>query len=108
MHPELMKSFDGPARGANKGKVAEALDVAIPLNVGADLNLQTGCDRWSRGPDSIGQDFCPDYEAVASSGLNEMKRQQIFPSGRQSVVKGRVHWALEYLNKADLIERVAC
>jgi restriction system protein len=40
-------------------------------------------------------------------GLSPEERIQLLPSGRQPVIANRVHWALAYLGRAGLIERVA-
>jgi restriction system protein len=39
--------------------------------------------------------------------LSDADRTQLLPSGRQAVIANRVHWALSYLGRAGLIERVA-
>ena len=39
--------------------------------------------------------------------LAEEERRALLPSGRQTVMANRTHWALAYLNKAGLITRVA-
>lgn len=39
--------------------------------------------------------------------LTEAERGALLPSGRQAVMANRVHWALAYLGRAGLIERVA-
>lgn len=38
-------------------------------------------------------------------GLSADERAQLLPSGRQTVIANRTHWAVAYLNKAGLIER---
>lgn len=38
-------------------------------------------------------------------GLSVDERAQLLPSGRQTVIANRTHWAIAYLNKAGLIER---
>lgn len=38
--------------------------------------------------------------------LSEDERAALLPSGRQKVIANRVHWAIAYLNRAALIERV--
>lgn len=40
-------------------------------------------------------------------GLNESERAELLPSGRQPVIANRVHWALSYLGRAGLVDRVA-
>lgn len=40
-------------------------------------------------------------------GLSEAEREQMLPSGRQLVIANRIHWALSYLGRAGLIDRVA-
>jgi restriction system protein len=40
-------------------------------------------------------------------GLTEAERVALLPSGRQAVVANRVHWALSYLGRAGLLDRVA-
>ncbi len=47
-------------------------------------------------------------EAMAEEHrLAEEERRALLPSGRQTVMANRTHWALAYLNKAGLITRVA-
>lgn len=38
-------------------------------------------------------------------GLSADERARLLPSGRQTVIANRTHWAIAYLNKAGLIER---
>ncbi len=48
-------------------------------------------------------------EAMAEEHrLAEEERRALLPSGRQTVIANRRHWALSYLNRAGLITRVAC
>ena len=47
-------------------------------------------------------------EAMAEEHrLTEEERQALLPSGRQTVIANRTHWALSFLNRAGLITRVA-
>lgn len=39
--------------------------------------------------------------------LSDHERQQLLPSGRQAVFANRVHWALSYLGRAGLTDRIA-
>ena len=39
-------------------------------------------------------------------GLDEQERRTLLPSGRQTIIANRTHWALASLNKAGLITRV--
>lgn len=39
--------------------------------------------------------------------LSDAERQELLPSGRQAVFANRVHWALSYLGRAKLIDRVS-
>ena len=43
-------------------------------------------------------------QLAAQVGLSEEERQQVLPSGQQSVVANRVGWAKAYLKKAGLID----
>ena len=38
--------------------------------------------------------------------LSEEERSQLLPSGKQATMANRVHWAIAYLSKAGLLERV--
>ncbi len=50
----------------------------------------------------------PMVEAMAEEHhLTEEERRALLPSGRQPTITNRVHWALAYLNKAGLINRVS-
>lgn len=40
-------------------------------------------------------------------GLSDTERVELLPSGRQPVIANRVHWALSYLGRAGLVDRVA-
>jgi restriction system protein len=40
-------------------------------------------------------------------GLSEEERRTLLPSGRQATFANRTHWALAYLNRAGLINRIA-
>lgn len=46
-------------------------------------------------------------EVSTAYGLTEEERRQPLPSGRQTTIANRTHWALAYLNRAGLIVRVA-
>lgn len=47
-------------------------------------------------------------EAMAQHfGLSDTERAELLPSGRQPVIANRVHWALSYLGRAGLVDRVA-
>jgi restriction system protein len=50
-------------------------------------------------------------ELVASMaehfGLTDAERAALLPSGRQTIFANRVHWALSYLGRAGLLDRVA-
>lgn len=47
-------------------------------------------------------------EALADEhGLDDAARSTRLPSGRQTTIANRIHWALAHLNKAGLITRVA-
>lgn len=47
-------------------------------------------------------------EAMADEHeLDEIKRSARLPSGRQTIIANRTHWALAHLNKAGLITRVS-
>lgn len=37
-------------------------------------------------------------------GLSDTERSQLLPSGKQTTIANRVHWAKSYLNKAGLVE----
>jgi restriction system protein len=52
-----------------------------------------------RAPELIGR-------MAAAFGLTEEERAKLLPSGRQAVINNRVHWALTYLHRAGLVERV--
>jgi restriction system protein len=40
-------------------------------------------------------------------GLTESERSHLLPSGRQPTIANRVHWALAYLNRSGLLDRVS-
>jgi restriction system protein len=40
-------------------------------------------------------------------GLTDGERVALLPSGRQAIIANRVHWALSYLGRAGLLDRVA-
>jgi len=40
-------------------------------------------------------------------GLSEDESRTLLPSGRQTTIANRTHWALAYLNKAGLITRIS-
>jgi restriction system protein len=40
-------------------------------------------------------------------GLADAERAELLPSGRQPVIANRVHWAVSYLGRAGLVDRVA-
>lgn len=40
-------------------------------------------------------------------GLSEEERSQLLPSGRQATIANRTHWALAYLNRSGLIDRIS-
>jgi restriction system protein len=62
--------------------------------------LRRLCEAQTTSPDLI--------EAMAQAfGLSEAERAQLLPSGRQPVIANRVHWALSYLGRAGLIDRVS-
>ena len=54
---------------------------------------------------SEGETRAPEVEAQISEqfGLTQEERDQLLPSGRQGVLRNRVHWAKFYLSKAGLI-----
>lgn len=39
--------------------------------------------------------------------LSEEERNQLLPSGRQMAIANRTHWALSYLNRSGLIDRIS-
>lgn len=43
-------------------------------------------------------------ELSDSLGLSDLERAQLLPSGKQTVIANRVHWARAYLKQAELVE----
>jgi restriction system protein len=54
-----------------------------------------------------GERHSSDYVARLADvfGLSAEERSQLLPSGKQTTIANRVHWAISYLGKAGLIER---
>lgn len=44
-------------------------------------------------------------EMARKHDLTEQEREQLLPSGRQTLIANRTHWAITYLAKTGLLER---